>query len=337
MRKKILIVNFGGPREKLEVRPFLTELLTDTDVIRTSLPKSLQKMLFRYIAKKRSVKVAEDYDLIGGRSPIYADTEWLAQQLQKRGYEVLTFHRYLPMTHGEFITKANDFICDDTIVFPLFPQFSYATTGSIARWMQNNLCKRTSSMLNWIKSYAEHPAYICAFTAVIKECLKENDLQESETLLFFSPHGLPSSYIFEGDVYKKECERSFNKIMSSFPNAGYVVAYQSQFGRAEWIRPYTSDLAQTIKSWNPGYSNVVFIPLSFTSDHIETLFEVQMQYLPPVKEAGYAAFRCPALNRRNDWVDAIEAIIEQSDLCSTQMLIRADLASCSCRGRVTSN
>jgi ferrochelatase len=190
-------------------------------------------------------------------------------------------------------------------------------------------------MLSWVKSFSEHPAFIEAFVHVIKDFLLEKGLDESQTLLFFSPHGLPVSYVFEGDVYKKECERSLRKILRSFPDAGFVMGYQSQFGRAEWLKPYTNELAESIKEWNEGYPSVVFIPLSFTSDHIETLFEVENQYVPLVKEAGFAAYRCPALNRRSDWVDAVERILQESDLCSTQMLIRSEDSGCACKGRVT--
>ncbi|MBM3208610.1 MAG: ferrochelatase, partial [Chlamydiae bacterium] len=239
MRNKVLLVNFGGPRNLDEVQPFLKELLTDGDVIRTPMPKFVQDLLFTYIAKKRSVKIAEDYQHIGGKSPIFEDTEWLAQSLRGMGYEVLTFHRYLPMTHKAFLDQAPDFIDENTVVFPLFPQFSYATTGSIARWMQENLCRRKSRALSWVKSYSEHKGFIQPYINTISEYLTENNLHQKETMLFFSPHGLPVSYVFQGDIYKKECEKSYKQIMKAFPHAGSVVGYQSQFGKAEWIKPYT--------------------------------------------------------------------------------------------------
>ena len=333
MRNKILLINFGGPRSLDEVPVFLNELLTDGDVIRTPLPKFFQDLLFSSIAKKRSHKIAEDYAHIGGKSPIYEDTEWVASMLREMGYNILTFHRYLPQTHAEFLDRANDFIDEDTVVFPLFPQFSYATTGSIARWMQKNLCRRKSRAMRWVKSYSEHKSFIGCFVRVIHDFMKTQNLIEQDTLLFFSPHGLPVSYVFQGDTYKKECERSCYQIMNAFPQAASVIAYQSQFGKSEWIRPYTSEVAEAIGDWNQSRQNVLFIPLSFTSDHIETLFEVEQQYLPSVKKAGLQAYRCPAFNRRQDWVEAISTIIQDADLVSTQMLVRSDKEQCPCRGR----
>lgn len=335
MRNKVIIVNFGGPRHVDEVPVFLKTLLTDHDVIRTPLPDWIQDILFRYIAKKRSPKIAEDYMHIGGCSPIFADTEWLASSLKNQGYDVLTFHRYLPMTHEKFLEDAHEFIAEGTVVFPLFPQFSYATTGSIARWMKKHLCARKSRMLSWVKSYSEEDGFILPFANLIKEFMKEKGLEEKDSLLFFSPHGLPASYVFEGDIYKKECERSCRKILQHFPSAGYVMGYQSQFGKGEWIKPYTNELADRMKYWNFDFSNVIFIPLSFTSDHIETLFEVEQQYVASVQNAGFKAFRCPALNRRDDWLQGVSDLIQKSDLVSTDMLIRNRLEGCACKGRVT--
>lgn len=335
MRKKVLLVNFGGPRSCDEVHPFLKELLTDHDVIRTPIPQPFQDLLFKYIAKKRSKKIAEDYHIIGGKSPIFEDTEWMASALRDEGFDVLTFHRYLPMTHGDFLEKASEFITDDVVVFPLFPQFSYSTTGSIARWMQKNLCRRKAKRLSWVKSYSEDDGFIASYVNTIKQYMQSQELIEEESLLFFSPHGLPVSYVFEGDPYMVECQRSYHKIIKAFPRAGCIMGFQSQFGKAEWIKPYTNELSDTIAEWNVDYKNVVFIPLSFTSDHIETLFEVQYQYLPAVKDAGFNAYRCPALNRREDWVKAVASVIRNSDLTTTEMLIRDATTTCACGGSIT--
>ena len=103
--KKIvyLIANFGGPRSLDEVEPFLRALLTDRDVLRTGLPQFLNYPLFWYVAKKRAKKVEGDYASIGNRSPIFFDTEAIADALrQTLDGPVLTFHRYIPATHELF-------------------------------------------------------------------------------------------------------------------------------------------------------------------------------------------------------------------------------------------
>ena len=185
-----LLVNFGGPRNLDEVPFFLEALLRDRDVIRTRLPKLVHHWLFGRVARKRALKVRHDYEQIGGKSPIYFDTETLAEELRKRlGTQVLTFHRYLPETHAESLKKIEDFQGEQLVVIPLFPQFCYATTGSIARFLQLQL--PSVNKLRWVKSYAGHPSFIQSYRRRIAGFLRDNGLREEETALLFSALGPP--------------------------------------------------------------------------------------------------------------------------------------------------
>lgn len=324
-QKKIayIVANFGGPRQLEEIEPFLRELLTDRDVIRTKLPSWIHQWLFSRIAKKRAKKIAADYESIGGKSPIFEDTEAIASAVRKSlRAAVLVFHRYLPETHLSFLAELEALEADEIQVFPMFPQFSYATTGSIARWFSKHLSPKVQRKLFWIKSYATHPAFIAAWQRRIRDCLKQNGLQDEETILLFSAHGLPKEFIETGDLYERECELSFQEIAAEFPSCLNKLAYQSKFGTGEWLRPQTDELCQQILDWSEGRKAVVFVPLSFTSDHIETLFEVEQLYLPPVRERGLTALRCPAFGPRPDWIAAIESILEHPDRLANQMLVR---------------
>jgi protoporphyrin/coproporphyrin ferrochelatase len=317
-----VIANFGGPRNLNEIEDFLKALLCDRDVIRTHFPEFIHRMFFSRVAKKRAKTIVKDYEMIGGKSPIFEDTQAIAKAIGAiKSQKVLTFHRYLPSTHREFIQVIENISCSEILVFPLFPQFTYATTGSIARFFSTRLCKSTMQKMRWIKSYCSHPAYINCMQEGIREYLKEQNLKEEETILFFSPHGLPQAFIDTGDLYQTECETSFRMISSGFPLALNTLAYQSKFGKGEWIRPYTNEMCESVNAWGNGYKNVVFIPLSFTSDHVETLFEVEYQYLPIIRQRGLKAYRCPALNRRNDWLEAISQIMQESSRCATQTLV----------------
>jgi len=317
---KTILVNFGGPRCTEEIEPFLIALLTDRDVVRSSWPQAIHKLFFTWIAKKRAKVIVHDYELIGGKSPIFEDTEALAALLRtKINEEVLTFHRYLPMTHPQFIDEIKALDSSDPIqVFPLFPQFSYTTTGSIARWFGKHLPPKLIGKLHWIKSYPDHSAFTNSFCSIIQACLKKHQMLEEETLLLFSAHGLPKSYVTSGDPYQGECERSFRKIAAAFPKAAHQLCYQSLFGKKEWVRPYTLDCCY---SANPSYRNIVVVPLSFTSDHIETLFEIEQRYLPILKNKGIHAVRCPALNLTEEWVDGIVEILLSEETVSYSTLI----------------
>jgi protoporphyrin/coproporphyrin ferrochelatase len=323
-KKAYLIVNFGGPRDLGEVEEFLVCLFRDQEVLRTPLPAWLHAFIFTRLAKKRAKTVVHDYALIGGKSPIYEDTEAIARQVSSLiEAPILTFHRYLPRTHAAFIQAMRQVPEDAEIhCFPLFAQFSYATTGSIATWFSRHLAKHITDRMRWVKSYAGHASYIDAFAQCIRECMQENTVNEERTILLFSAHGLPQEFIRTGDIYESECQLTFKCLSQEFPKAHPLLCYQSQLGKKEWIRPYTADLCHSIGEWGKDYDTVVIVPLSFTSDHIETLFEIEQQYIPPIAAQGFRVVRCPALNQRADWLEAIARIWQEEGGLSTQMMMR---------------
>ncbi len=323
IKKILVVVNFGGPRDLIEVPSFLVSLLTDEDVIRTPFPAFFQKWFFRRIALKRAVNVAKDYEQIGGGSPIFADTEWVAKELSKQlELHTLTFHRYIESTHPLFLKALYELKPEEIVVFPLFPQFSYATTGSIARWFSVHIDCNYVNRMKWIRSYSKNTFYIQAFISLIQEFLLEKKIKEEEALLFFSAHGVPVKYILEGDSYQKECEESFFAIKKAFPLASSLLAYQSKFGRGKWLEPSTGDLCQRPDKWLGEKKHVVIIPLSFSSDHIETLFEIEELYINSLRSLGVSAYRCPALGRRDDWIHAAARIIQEEATTSNQALVR---------------
>ena len=314
-----LIVNFGGPRDLGEIPEFLTSLLTDEDVIWTGWPSFLQKWLFRKIALARSKTIVHDYTKIGGKSPIFEETETIAKEVgHLLGQRVLTFHRYLPQTHKNFIQEIEALEEEKIIVFPMFPQFSYATTGSIARWMEKHLSAKTRSKLHWVKSYYSHPGFIESQRERISNFLGMHQLPAEDTLLFFSMHGLPKCFVCLGDPYEHECRQSYEAVAAKFPGYKTILAFQSKFGPGQWLRPYTDEACREVQA-----KNVVFVPLSFTSDHIETLFEVEEQYLPIIRKRGFNAYRCPALNHQKSWIEAIARIVVEGELFQNKSLIRS--------------
>ena len=319
----IILANFGGPRSLDEIGSFLTELLTDEDVIRTPLPRFIERWFFTKIALKRVGKVAVDYELIGGKSPLFKDTETIAQQLrEKTNLPVITFHRYLPATHAQFFSEIHSLNADKHKIIPMYPQFSYSTTGSIARFFERCLPETLVQKMEWVKSYGTDPSYIEAMQNCIRDFLQTNKLDEKETFLFFSAHGLPQKYVNQGDPYQHECRQTYNAVMKGFPDLLSLLAFQSKFGPGEWLRPYTSELSKEPLKWNQGRKHVVFVPLSFTSDHLETLYEIEYTYLPNIQEKGLNSYRCPALNLRADWIDALVSIIEKAQI-ENKSLIRA--------------
>jgi protoporphyrin/coproporphyrin ferrochelatase len=329
MSKAYLIVNFGGPRDQQEIRPFLQELLKDQEVIRSGWPQFWHNIIFSRIAKNRARQVAHDYATIGGGSPIYAETEEVARQLRHSlDAPVLTFHRYLPSTHATFIQQIESLTCCEIIVFPMFPQFSYATTGSIARWLHEHLRGRTARKIRWIKSYPTHPAFVTAIQEGMNSFLQSQQVSRTDVFFLFSAHGLPKTFICTGDLYQSECERSHAAVMAGFATVPSLLSYQSKFGRGEWLRPYTEEISANILQYHQGKSSLVIVPISFTSDHIETLFEIEQLYLPVIRKSGIQAYRCPALGLQKNWIGAISAILRSEDFVGNDMLIRHKRKTC---------
>lgn len=318
-----ILANFGGPRTLDEVSSFLTELLTDQDVVRTGMPQFFHNLIFGRIARKRAKKVSKEYESMGGKSPIYEDTEQVGQRLQELlKCPVIPFHRYLPSTHKEFIQALQKNSASRLLVFPMFPQFTYATSGSIARWFQKKLSQETLNKIRWVKSYPEHQAFTRSYVHCIQELLFEKQLSEEDVFIVFTAHGIPQKFVDKGDVYQSECEASFRRLMQCFPKAKGILSYQSKFGPGEWLRPYTIDVSEQIKEHSQGRQHVLFVPISFTSDHIETLVEIENDYVQAVRKQEFNAYRVPALNLRVEWLEGICEIIQDANLCNNQMLIR---------------
>lgn len=333
----IILANFGGPRSLVEIEPFLIELLTDVDVIRTPLPRFFDRWFFTRVAKKRAPKIAKDYELIGGKSPIFEDTEEISRRLQAiTSLDVIPFHRYLPATHAEFLNTITEHPADQWIVLPMYPQFSFSTTGSIARFFSERLSAPILQKMRWLRSYATHPRYIEVMQNCIRDFLSDKNLKEEETFLFFSAHGLPQKYVDQGDPYQTECRASHAKIAEAFPQAASLLAFQSKFGRGEWLRPYTSELCQKPTQWSQGRKNIVFVPLSFTSDHLETLYEIEYTYLRDIQSQGLRAYRCPALNLRYDWIEVLSSFITKIDSpqCPDRQTLLDVCDSIPCRDRM---
>lgn len=324
-----LIVNFGGPRTLQEVEPFLISLLTDQDVVRTNMPAFIHRLLFQRIAKKRAKKIVHDYAQIGGGSPIYADTEAVALGIHNiLQLPVLTFHRYLTETHSQFLATIESINADEIHVLPMFPQFTFATTGSCARFFCRYLSKTTLHKLRWVKSYPAHHAFIKSSHDNIKNFLKSNQIDEKECAIIFSAHGVPQQFINTGDLYEKECQESYQKITAAFPDALHLLSYQSKFGPGEWLRPYTEDVCTNVKQWCQEKKHILFYPLSFTSDHIETLFEVEQLYMPLISQNGLRPWRIPALNRDETWINAMIDILKEGERMHNCMLVRCNSKSC---------
>lgn len=313
-----LLANFGGPRHIQDCETFLTTLLTDPDVTRDRLPSALHKHLFTFIAKKRTKKVIPLYKAIGGHSPIYQDTETLANRLSSYLHTpVIPFHRYLPDTHAATMHRLMTFKNSPIVGVPLFPHFTYSVTGSIVRCVHKYL---PEANISWIAHFGNHPEFLSCTVNHIRTFLQLHDIPENDCCLLFSSHGLPVKYIQKGDPYRQQCELSFHAISQHLHPIETHLCYQSKFGWGTWLSPATQTVCATLKTEK---KYVLIVPFGFTSEHIETLYEIEKDYLPILTKRRYVALRVPTIYHSTHWVKTLATIMQNSTYMQHVKLIKS--------------
>ncbi|ANH78402.1 ferrochelatase [Candidatus Chlamydia sanziniae] len=313
-----ILANFGGPRHSGELSDFLTTLLTDRDVTGTCLPSYLHKKFFAFIAKKRVTKVLPQYQSLKSWSPIYSDTEDLAETLAiALQSPVIPFHRYLPSTHARTLSHLRSLCSFPIVGVPLFPHFTYAVTGSIVRFFHMHIPERS---ISWLPYFGSHRSFISALACHLRNFLHHQKILEKECCFLFSAHGLPVKYVRQGDPYAKQCEESFVTIASMFKEAKSLLCYQSKFGPGQWLSPATVSVCRNLQTTKP---YVILIPFGFIFDHLETLYEIEQKYLPILQVRGYQAFRLPAISSMSpSWISTLVEIIRTSPTVNANILIK---------------
>lgn len=316
-RVGVLLLNLGGPEKLEDVRPFLFNLFSDPEIIRLPLPW-LQKPLAWLISSLRHKKSQENYLQIGGGSPLRSITEAQAQALKehltKIGKEAKIYigMRYWHPFTEEAIAKIKNDRISELVILPLYPQFSISTSGSSFRvleqmWKEDAALRQIEYRL--IPSWYDNPGYIQSMSDLITQEL-EKAPHPDRVHIFFSAHGVPVSYVEEaGDPYQEEIEACTRLIMKNLnkPNE-HTLAYQSRVGPVEWLQPYTEDALKELGS--QGVKDLLVVPISFVSEHIETLQEIDIEYREVAEEAGIENFqRVPALNTNPLFIESLAGLV----------------------------
>jgi protoporphyrin/coproporphyrin ferrochelatase len=325
-RVGVLLLNLGGPEQLEDVRPFLFNLFSDPEIIR--LPFTwLQKPLAWLISTSRAKKSQENYKLIGGGSPLLRITEEQAQalrdSLRDKGQDTQVYigMRYWHPFTEEAIARIKRDGISRLVILPLYPQFSISTSGSSFRllekiWQEDPSLQRVDYTV--IPSWYKRSGYLQAMADLIAQQIDQFP-NPDQVHVFFSAHGVPLSYVEEaGDPYQKEIEDCTALIMQTLnrPNP-HTLAYQSRVGPVEWLKPYTEESIEELAA--EGVENLLVVPISFVSEHIETLQEIDMEYREVAENAGIHHFkRVPALNTHpifiNDLADMVLSAINTPSL-----------------------
>lgn len=323
-RVGVLLLNLGGPDTLEDVQPFLFNLFADPDIIRLPrLFRFLQRPLATFISTLRAPKSAEGYAAIGGGSPLRQITneqaEALKAALQSKDVpaKVYVGMRYWHPFTEEAISQIKEDGITRLVVLPLYPQFSISTSGSSLRLLES-IFRQDEYLVNMqhtvIPSWYNRNGYVQSMATLIEKELAKFEKPE-EVNIFFSAHGVPVAYVEEaGDPYKAEMEECVQIIMAEVKSRGircpHTLAYQSRVGPVEWLKPYTDVTIRELGK--SGVKSLLAVPVSFVSEHIETLEEIDMEYRELALESGIRNWgRVPALGVEPDFIaDLADAIIE---------------------------
>ncbi len=315
MKKGVLLFNLGGPENLQDVRPFLYNLFSDPEIIRIK-NSVLRKMLAWLIASTRQSKSRDLYRQIGGGSPLRKITEAqataLRDELRARSEDagVYVGMRCWKPTIDEAVNQILKDGITRLVLLPLFPQYSVTTTGSCLKYFQaldKKLGLSAKMEIATVESWFDEPLYIEAMADLIREGLRGFSGLEKVHLLY-SAHSIPASYVEDGDPYLEQTKRTVDLVNAQLDKANsFTLAFQSRVGPVKWLSPSTRDVL--VQLGREGKTRVLVVPISFVSDHIETLQEIDIQYMELAAQSGILEFRRAAsLNVHPKFIAALAAL-----------------------------
>lgn len=282
----VFFLNMGGPETTDDVEAYLYNIFSDRNIIRLPLSSILQKPLARFIASRRTPKVKTRYQMIGGGSPLLKWTRLAAsgvkRELSKKYPQVEVFAgmRYTEPYIDEELDAAVDEGCRHLVILPLYPHYCLATTGTalaeVTEWLEDS---ESDISLSVIRHWHDRPKYIELLRRNIDQAMEKCGA-EARPKLIFSAHAIPQKLVDSGDPYLDQVRET-----AALAGEGhdYLLTFQSRSGPVAWVGP---DTLKTVKMLgHTGVTDIVVVPISFVSDHIETLYEIDIE----LKEAAEAA------------------------------------------------
>ncbi|KAI1394202.1 ferrochelatase-domain-containing protein [Hypoxylon trugodes] len=338
----MVFLNMGGPSTVDEVGDFLSRLFADADLIPLG---RLQNYLGPLISSRRTPKIQKQYAEIGGGSPIRKWSEYQNEEmckiLDRISPETAPHKPYVAFRYANPLTEEmyNRLLADGfgkgkggrAVAFTQYPQYSCSTTGSslneLWKWRQRLEGKDGPGAIQWsvIDRWPVHPGLVEAFASNIEKTLEQYpEDRRSRVVLLFSAHSLPMTVVNRGDPYPAEVAATVYAVMQRLKFANpYRLCWQSQVGPQPWLGPQTQSSVEEYIA--KGQKDLVLIPIAFTSDHIETLFELDKEV---IGESGHedTVKRVESLNGNPIFIDALANLakshLDSGIACSYQMGLR---------------
>jgi protoporphyrin/coproporphyrin ferrochelatase len=325
-RRGVVLLQFGGPDSPEAIRPFLRELFDDPEIL--PYPALLRTPLAWTIARLRTPLVRKHYAHMGGASPIRAWTErqaaLLAERLGGEAEVAVAMRAWRPSTAGavERLLAAG---CTDLLALPLYPQYSFTTTRSSMTVLRRELARGVRGAahgvtLRTVRNWPTHPDYVAATCATVRRALAAfpgqggaagdgPDGQRPWPHVLFSAHGLPRRVVERGDPYPDDVRATVAAVVAALapPEGRWSLSFQSRVGYLEWLRPYTDDEVRRLAL--AGVRDLLVVPMSFVSDHYETVYEMGQLYRDLALAAGVERYAvAPGLNDEPCLIDALESL-----------------------------
>jgi ferrochelatase len=313
-RTAVVLMNLGGPDRLEAVQPFLVNLFSDPAILR--LPALVRLPLARIIAWRRGPIAQEIYRKLGGGSPLLANTEAQARALEAvlgPQHRCFVAMRYWHPTSAQTARQVADWAADEVVCLPLYPQFSTTTTASsLAAWRASASRRRIECPTWVVCCYPADPGFVEAMAGLIQPALDAAAGYKKPPRLLLTAHGLPKRIVQAGDPYPNQVETTAAAVIAALnrPGLDWTVCYQSRVGPLEWIGPATDEeIRRAAKDDVP----VVVAPISFVSEHSETLVELDLDYRDLAVASGVPAYlRVPTVGTEPGFIRSLAALVRRA-------------------------
>jgi len=310
----VVLFQLGGPDSIQAIEPFLYNLFCDPDIIDFPFARIARQPLARLIASRRAKHVAHHYAEIGGKSPILEFTNRQAVALERvlrRDWDarVTVAMRYWhPLTEAA-IEEMERIAPPDLVLLPLYPQYSRTTTGSsLNEWNRHFRPAAWRPRIHVVEEFYQDPAYIDSVVERVDESLA-GFADAADVDFVFSAHSLPVSVIEKGDPYQRQIERTTELVWQRGGWSGRRhICYQSKVGASKWLSPSMHETVKRLAA--EGRKNVLVVPISFVSDHVETLHEIDIEHREQAHSLGIPNYKmAPGLNDSPAFIEALAALV----------------------------
>ncbi len=305
----VLLLNLGGPDRLQDVESFLFNLFSDRQIIRLSPFPFLQRPLARFIANRRAPKSRKAYKQIGGGSPLKKITGQQGAALETflgrvGSFKVGMAMRYWYPSADEVLQEFGQNGITKIVALTLYPHYSLATTGSSIIDLEKAAAKLPYRFdITTVTSWPDQQEYI---NCLVRSIRREVGKIAGQATVVYSAHSLPVKFIEEGDPYLDDLAKTITAIEEQTGIRGRL-CFQSRSGPVEWLAPSTPDTLAKLAE--QGVKDVVMVPISFVSDHVETLYEIDIQYRELATDLGMRLHRTDSLNTEPEFIRCMAKLV----------------------------